>query len=480
MQSRLCCSSIFSATAEYRFWMKNQILEYYRTNKETHLEELKEFLSIPSISSEESHRQDVKKAALFIQQQLECLDFKNVQILPGEIKDHPLVIGELIVSSDAPTVLLYAHFDVQPVTPIEEWHHDPFKPEVKGNKLYARGAVDDKGQLWILLKAVEGYVKTGSKMPVNIKVLFEGDEESSGSHIERYVKSKPSYLTDVTSAVVLDTGMFAPGIPTIINGLRGIVAAEISVRTLNVDLHSGLYGGAAPNAIDALSEILTRVKSADGIIQIPGFYDRVNNPDIEELKIWDSLPFDEKIYLKEMGAKESTGDKNQSILCRTWARPTFEVNGMEGGYYNDGFKTIVPARATAKVSMRLVPDMSPEDVSKSLIEFVEEITPAYASSTVKVFGTSPPALFDTHAPELDAARIALTETFNSEAVFVRRGGSIPITSHLKEALDIPIIITGFSLPDSNVHAPDENIEIENFFKGIEAMGRFYHYLGTPK
>ncbi len=319
-------------------------------------------------------------------------------------------------------------------------------------------------------------MKTSGSLPVNVKVLFEGEEEIGCGHITRYVESKPAYLDDVTSVVVLDSGFYAPGIPTITTGLRGMVKANITVRTGKQDLHSGVYGGAAPNPLHALAKIIGALTTATGRVRVPGFYKSVQKPSKAECNSWSKLPFDETAFRDELGAKKLIGDSRYSVLHRTWALPTLDVNGMVGGFTGEGFKTVIPAEASAKVSMRLVPGMDPEATAESFKRYVQSVTPAYATCEVQILATAPAMLVDTSDKSCDAAAKALKETFKADVAYIRIGGSIPIAASFQSVLSKPVLVTGFVLPDCQMHAPNENLMIENMYGGIDAMTQYFHNL----
>ena len=332
-------------------------MNYYEQHHQEYLEGLKTFLRIPSISTLSEHKPDIQRAAEFVRSELERAGLQQAQLITGE--GNPLVYAEWLGAPGKPTILMYGHYDVQPPDPLDEWKSPPFEPDIRNDNIYARGSADDKGQTYILVKAVEGLLKQNGKLPVNVKFLIEGEEEVGGEHIESYVGSKPARLKS-DAAVICDTEMFAPELPTICVGLRGIVYGELVVQGADHDLHSGVYGGVAPNPIQAIAEILCALKDRDGHILIPGFYDRVAPPSPKERHAWAQLPFNENEYReKEVGVKELTGEPEISLFERTWARPTLEVHGIRGGFTGEGAKTVIPARALAKISMRLVADQTP-------------------------------------------------------------------------------------------------------------------------
>jgi acetylornithine deacetylase/succinyl-diaminopimelate desuccinylase-like protein len=440
------------------------------THRTALLEGLKTFLRIPSISTLSEHKPDIRRAAEFVRGELESAGLA-AELIEGE--GHPLVYGEWTGAPGKPTLLFYGHYDVQPPDPLDEWKSPPFEPEVRGDDLFARGASDDKGQTWILIKAVDRIMKTAGRLPVNVKFLVEGEEEAGGEHIGRYVASQPERLKDVDAAVICDTEMFAPELPTICVGLRGIVYAELHVEGANHDLHSGVYGGAAPNPIQAIAEILASLKDRDGRIQIPGFYDRVQAPAPKEREAWARLPFDEKEYTeKEMGARELVGEPGIPVLERVWARPTLEVHGIRGGFTGEGAKTVIPARATAKISMRLVADQRPDEAERQLREAVRKACPRGVAAELKILHSAAPSLVDPENPFIRAAAGAMEQVFGKPTVYIRSGGSIPIVGLFDRYLGIPSVLMGFGLPDDNLHAPNEKFHLPNLWRGIDAAVRF--------
>src|SRR6266852_1604256 len=348
-------------------------MNFYQQHHDEYLEGLKAFLRIPSISTLSENKGDVRKAAEFVRNELEKAGLADAHLIEGE--GNPLVYAEWLGAPGKPTILLYGHYDVQPPDPLDEWKSPPFEPEIRNNNIYARGSADDKGQTYILVKAVEGLLKQHGRLPVNVKFLVEGEEEVGGEHIESYVAGKPALIKS-DAAVICDTEMFAPELPTICVGLRGIVYGELIVQGADHDLHSGVYGGAAPNPIQAIAEILCALKDRDGHILIPGFYDRVQPPSQKERQAWARLPFNEQEYKeKEVGVKELTGEPEVPLFERVWARPTLEVHGIRGGFVGEGAKTVIPARALAKVSMRLVADQRPDEATAGLQAAVKAACP---------------------------------------------------------------------------------------------------------
>jgi acetylornithine deacetylase/succinyl-diaminopimelate desuccinylase-like protein len=451
-------------------------MDYFAQNRERFLEGLKEWLRIPSISTLPEHKQDIRRAAEFALKELRGAGMQNAQLIEKD-GHNPLVYAEWLGAPGKPTLLLYGHYDVQPVEPLEEWKSQPFEPEVRNDNIYARGACDDKGQTYILIKAVEGLMRTKGKLPVNVKFLLEGEEEVGGEHIEQYVASKPPQLKS-DAAVICDTEMFAPELPTICTGLRGIVYTEVHVQGADHDLHSGVYGGVAPNPLMALAEILTALKDREGRILIPGFYDAVAKPSKKEYDAWARLPFDEEEYRKkEIGAPALTGEPGRSTFERTWARPTIEVHGIRGGFIGEGAKTVIPARAVAKVSMRLVADQKPQQAFEQLKAAVEKACPKGVTVEVKLIHGAEASLTNTDNRFIQAAAEALAKTFGKETVYIRSGGSIPIVGSFERNLGIPSVLMGFGLPDDNLHAPNEKFHLPNFYRGMEAVALYLETLG---
>ena len=461
--------------------MSSAAVTYARENQKRFLDELKDLLRIPSVSTAEEHKPDILKAADMVANDLKRIGFEHVEIIPTS--GHPLVYADWLHAAGKPTALCYAHYDVQPAEPLDEWITPAFEPTERNNNIYARGAVDDKGQLWMQLKAFESLFKAGNgKLPINVRVLIEGEEEVGGEGIEDYVKAnagKEKLKADF--ALVTDTELFAPDIPTLCVGLRGLLYTEIEAKGAKVDLHSGVYGGAAPNAIFGLVEIINKLKDADGHVLIPGFYDAVQKPTDDELKAWASLPFNEEEYRKaEVGSYVLTGEPGYSVLYRTWARPTLEVHGIVGGFIAPGAKTVIPAKGSAKVSMRLVPNQDADDILKKFTDYVARITPKGISTSIKVHSKGPACVVSTDNPYARASVAAMHEIFGRDTVYIRSGGSIPIVTQFEKDLKIPSIMMGMGLPDDNLHAPNEKFHIPNFYRGIESVVRFFEILGNGK
>lgn len=473
--------------------MASPAVAFARENQQRFVNELKDLLRIPSVSTLEEHKGDVQKAADFVASELRRIGMENVEVIPT--KGHPLIYADWLHASGKPTVLMYAHFDVQPPEPLNEWVSPPFldkdaypvegddtknwtQPAERNGNIYARGAVDDKGQLWMEVKALESLMKAhDGKLPINVKIIFEGEEEVGGESIAEYVRKQKAKLK-ADFALVCDTELFAPNLPTLCVGLRGLVYTEIEAYGAKTDLHSGMYGGAAPNPFFALIEIISKLKDAKGKILIPGFYTKVKKPTNDELKAWKKLPFNEEHYRKtEVGSKVLTGEPGFSVLYRTWARPTLEVHGMPGGFVAPGAKTVIPAKATAKVSMRLVPNQDPDDILKRYTNFVKKITPKGIETKIKVWSKGPACVVGTDNKFVKASTEAMHDIFKKDTVFIRSGGSIPIVTDFQDVLKIPSVMMGFGLPDDNLHAPNEKFHIPNFHRGIESICLFFEKLG---
>ena len=455
-------------------------VEFAGANGMRFVEELKALLRIPSVSTAPEHREDVRRAAQFCADELRRIGMEEVELIETTTAErpggHPLVYAEFLYSEDKPTVLCYGHYDVQPAEPLDEWKSPPFDPTERDGNIYARGAVDDKGQMWMHVKAIESLMSAGT-LPVNVRVILEGEEEVGGEGIAKFVREHGDRLkADV--ALVSDTEMFAPDLPTLCVGLRGMIYTEIEARGAKTDLHSGIYGGAAPNPFVALAQVIAKLKDEDGKILIPHFYDKVAAPTDAELKAWKELPFDEEEYREaEIGSTELTGEPGFSALERTWARPTLDVHGMPGGFIGAGAKTVIPAKAVAKVSLRLVPDMTPAESFAQFKAYVESICPKGIQLEVRLIHSGDPIVVSTNNSFVRAATEAMAEVFGKQTVFVRGGGSIPIVGDFVRELNTPTVMMGFGLPDDNLHAPNEKFHLANFHRGIESIIRFFGKVG---
>ncbi|HEY6847117.1 MAG TPA: dipeptidase [Terracidiphilus sp.] len=456
--------------------MSSPAVEYARQNYPRFLDELKSLLRIPSVSTLPEHAGDCRAAAQLLAADLGKIGMENVRLI--ETAGHPLVYADWLHAPGKPTALTYGHYDVQPPDPLDEWLSPPFEPTERNGNIYARGAVDDKGQVVAQIKALESLLAANKGLPVNVRVLLEGEEEVGGEAIAAYVASKPATL-QADFALVSDTELFAPGLPTLCVGLRGMIYTELEVRGAKTDLHSGMYGGAAPNAFFSLAKILAGLKDEHGHILIPGFYDDIIPPSAEELAAWQSLPFDEEQYrIHEVGARALVGEPGYSVLERTWARPTLDVHGIPGGFTGAGAKTVIPAKALAKVSMRLVPGMTPAKAFALYKAYVEKIAPAGVDVEVRLIHSGEPCLIPVDNPYIQAATRALHQVWGKDTVFIRSGGSIPIVGDFARHLGLPSVMMGFGLPDDNLHAPNEKFNLKNFALGIESLIRFLEETGS--
>ena len=449
---------------------------FVKKNRARLLDELKELLRIPSISTAPEHAADVQRAAQFVAAALGKVGMENIEIIPTA--KHPLVYADWLHAPGKPTVLCYGHYDVQPADPLELWNSPPFEPTERDGNLYGRGTADDKGQMYSHIKAIEALRAEGGKLPVNLKFLIEGEEEVGGAGIAKFVAENPEKLqADV--ALVSDTAMYAEGIPTLCIGLRGLIYMEVDATGPARDLHSGLYGGAAPNAIFGLMELLSKAKNAEGVIQIPGIYNDVEEPAAAEIESWKSLPFEEREFLaKEVGSTQLTGEPGRMVFERVWSRPTFEVHGIAGGFTGAGAKTVIPAKATAKVSFRIVPRQNPEEVVTAFREWVRKNTPRGIETQVRVLSAAPGLVVNPDHPAIRVAARAFGQVFGKETVFVRSGGSIPIVGDFANHLGIPTILMGFGLPDDGLHSPNEKYKIENYYLGIRTVAHFLEEYGA--
>ena len=441
------------------------------------LRELTEFLSIPSVSALPDHAADCRRAADWLMQELRRLGCPVVNLVEGQ--GHPVVWAEGPQVPGKPTVLVYGHYDVQPPDPLNEWATPPFEPTIRDGKLYARGAADDKGQVYCLLKAYEAVRGPDGKPPVNVHFVFEGEEECGGRVIFDLLRAEPE-RTRADAALVCDMSYYAPGWPAVYTALRGLCYAEITVRTLQRDLHSGTYGGAAPNALETLVRLLADLKDEDGKIHIKKLYKSVEEPGKAELKSWKQLPFDEEKFLSdEVTGKALTGLDDYSVLERVWALPTFEIHGIKGGFVGEGAKTVIPAQASAKVSLRLVPGQRYEKVAKQLRKSVERYAPKWADVDVRILHGGDPVQVDVDAPAFDVLDQAFEEVTGRKAVHARAGGSIPIVPELGLA-GAPVILTGIGLPDDGLHSPNEKLDLTQLWNGITIFGRFFELLGEQE
>jgi acetylornithine deacetylase/succinyl-diaminopimelate desuccinylase-like protein len=449
------------------------VLDGYCTqNQPRFVEELIEFLRIPSISAQPEYAPDVRRNAEHLAAAARQAGFSIVEVV--ETGGHPAVYAERLVDPALPTVLVYGHHDVQPVDPLDEWISPPFEPQVRDGRLHARGAVDDKGQVYMHLKAVEAHLRTRGELPVNLRLLVEGEEEIGSEHFEELVGTMRERLTaDV--AVISDTGIFARGVPSLSVGLRGLAGVEVEVRGPSLDLHSGMFGGAVQNPVEALSRMLASLKDPQtGRVTVPGFYDDVIEPTAAEREGYRSLPFDEREFRATAGGiTETVGEEGWTDLERRWVRPTVEVNGIWGGYQGPGGKTIIPAHAGAKISCRLVPAQNPVVIGELVAEALRAATPPGVTSEVTVREGGNPVITPADHPAVRAASRAMAAVFGKEPVIVREGGSIPPVEVFQRVLGTQSVLVGVGLPDDQIHAPNEKFDLDHYAMGIRVLARLW-------
>ncbi|MCH8300857.1 MAG: dipeptidase [Candidatus Marinimicrobia bacterium] len=453
--------------------MGSKVIELIEKDENRYLEELKEFVRIPSISADPEKVDKMIDCANWVKGQLDNMGMENTEII--ETKGHPSVYGEWCKAEGKPTILIYGHYDVQPVDPVDLWDSPPFEPTVKNGGLYGRGTVDDKGQILLHMKAVEAHLQAEGELPINIKFLVEGEEEVGSKNLVPLIKDNLEKLK-ADLILISDSSMFAKGMPSICYGLRGISYFELRVKGTNGDLHSGSFGGAVINPANALARIIAKLKDEKGRILIPGIYDDVLPLTDEERKVFANLPHDDEKYRKMLGAPELFGEEGYSTLERVWARPCLDVNGIISGYTGEGAKTVIPAKASAKISLRLVPNQTPDRVEELFRKYIEEIAPPSVEVEIETLHGGMPYISPIDNPIFDSVREALKKGFKADTVAIREGGSIPIVTDFTELLKSPVILIGFGLPDENAHAPNEWIDLENYQKGILSMAYLYEGL----
>ncbi len=443
--------------------------EYHEKHKERFEKELMELLRIPSISTDPAYRNEVRKAADHLKGRMEEAGVNKAEVM--ETNGHPVVYGERKVSRKAPTVLVYGHYDVQPPDPLDLWETDPFEPEVRDEKIYARGACDDKGQMYMHIKAFEAMVQTDS-LPCNVKFLIEGEEEIGSANLADFVENNKSLLkADVV--LVSDTAMISNEVPSITTGIRGISYLEVELTGPNRDLHSGIYGGAVDNPANVLCRMIASLVDSDGRIAIPGFYDDVKVPGPDEKEAFERLPFDLEAYKKDLGIREVAGEKGFTTLERGAVRPTLDVNGIWGGYTGEGAKTVIPSKAHAKISMRLVPDQRSDKITQLFSDHFREIAPNTVDVKIIEHHGGDPALTPVDSVGYKAASEAMATTFGVEPIPLRTGGSIPIVNLFDEKLSLRTILMGFGLDSDGIHSPNEKFGLFNYHKGIETIPYFH-------
>ena len=443
--------------------------KFFSANQARMEEELFELLRIPSVSAKSEHNADTARCAEWLKQSLDRIGVP-AKIYPT--KGHPIVVGEWKKAKGAPTVLIYGHYDVQPPEPLDLWTSPAFEPTVRDGRIYARGSVDDKGQIFLHIKALEAHLATRGKLPVNVIVLIEGEEEVGSDNLAEFVSSHKEML-QADAVVISDSAMFAEGQPSILSSLRGLAYFEITVQGPAGDLHSGSYGGAVQNPATALAKIIATFHDENGHIAIKGFYDKVRDWDPKNREGIKKLPYDDKQLMKEVAVSALGGEKGYTTLEKLWIRPTCEVNGLLSGYTGEGAKTVLPAKAMAKVSCRLVPDQDPREIEKLMTAHVTSVAPPGVKATVKALHGGSPWRADLTGPIFEAAKRALAKSYSKEPVIVGEGGSIPVVSDFQRVLNAPVLLVGFGLPGENAHAPDEWMSQENFRIGMRAMAALW-------
>ncbi len=449
-------------------------IEYARANRTRSLAELEEFLRIASVSTQPEHESDIGHAAEWLRDRLLSAGFPRADIMPTP--GHPVVYAEWLAAGDgAPTILIYGHYDVQPPDPLEEWNTPPFEPTIVGDDIFARGAADDKGQLYVHVKAIEAFKETEGAPPVNVKCIFEGEEECGSPNLEPFIREHAGLLA-ADAAVISDTHIMGKELPSIVYALRGLAYIEVKVTGPEYDLHSGIYGGAVHNPINALCRMIAQLQDENGHIAIPGFYDQVRELEADERAELAKIPFERKEWLLEAGVKTDWGEPAYTIVERTTARPTLDVNGIWGGYTQPGTKTVLPSQAFAKISMRLVPDQDPAEITRLLQNYMAEIAPPAVTVEVRDLNRGNAALVRRDSPAMKAAFRAYTEVFGQEPILVREGGSIPVVATFQRELGIETVLMGLGLPDDRLHSPNEKFHLPNFYKGIETAIHFMRFL----
>ncbi|WP_445506375.1 dipeptidase [Niallia sp. 03190] len=455
--------------------MDSRIISYLTKNREDHLHELCQFLSIESISALPDYKQKVKETAEWTAEALKKSGMENVKVY--ETEGHPVVYGDYLHAVGKPTVLVYGHYDVQPVDPLHLWESPPFSPEIRDGKIFARGASDDKGPVFMHIKAVESILKTTGTLPVNIKFCIEGEEEIGSPHLPLFVEENKSLLSaDVI--VISDTTMLDKGKPTICYGLRGLCGLQINVKGPNGDLHSGLFGGAVQNPITALVHTISTFHNEDGEITVSGFYDKVASLTEEEKQAYKALPIQDRQFIDQTGVPALVGEKGFSTLERIWVRPTLDINGINGGFQGEGIKTVIPSEASAKITCRLVPNQDPDEILSLLQAHIKKHTPAGVEVTMQLFDKGAPFLTPFDHPAIQAAGKAYEQVYQVPTSYTRGGGSAAIVAVFDELLQLPIVLMGFGLPDENFHAPNEHFHLENYDKGLLTICTYWYELSS--
>lgn len=447
-----------------------EVINYINQNKNNYIEELKDYLRIPSISTLSSHKKDMTTCSKFVAKKLKDAGMNNIKIIPT--KGNPLVYGEWMKAAGKPTVLIYGHYDVQPVDPLKLWKSNPFEPVVKDGKIWARGANDNKGQNFVHIKSVEAFLKTKKSLPLNVKFLIEGEEEVGSVNLEMFLKTNQKLLK-CDAVLISDTSLYAEGVPTINYGLRGLAYMEVEITGPNRDLHSGSFGGSVANPINELAKLISKLIHKNGRITIPNFYKDVlpfTKKEIDNIK---SLKFSDKNYAKELGVKELQGEKDFNTLQRLWGRPTLDCNGIWGGFTEEGAKTVLPSKATAKISMRLVPNQNPKLIANEFTKYVKSLVPKSVKIKVTNMHGGSPVVIPLDSPAIKAASNAVSKAFGKKTVYTREGGSIPIVVDFVKELKAPAVLMGLGLDTDDIHSPNEHFSLKSFELGILSSAYFF-------
>ncbi len=452
-----------------------EVIKYIGENRETFIDELKDFLRIPSISTLAENKKDINYCANFVMEKLKQAGMSRVEVFQSE--GHPIVYGEWLGAPGKPTILVYGHYDVQPVDPIDLWDSPPFEPAIKNGKIYARGATDDKGQVFMHIKSVESFFRTVGSTPLNIKFVIEGEEEIGSEHLEPFINNNVDLLK-CDAVLISDTSLYAPGVPTLTYGLRGLAYMEVEVTGPNRDLHSGTFGGAVGNPINTLAQMISKLHDKDGKVTIPGFYKDVLKLTKKERENYKLLKFSEKKFAKELGVSKLHGEKGFSSLERTWARPTLDCNGIFGGFTGKGAKTVLPSNTTAKISMRLVPNQDPNKIAKQFEKHIKKLTPKYVKVKVSNLHGGFPSMTSLDNKASIAAAKAMAKAFGKKTVFIREGGSIPIVTVFAKKLKAPVVLMGLGLNTENLHSPNEHFDLNHFHLGIISSANFIEEFST--
>jgi acetylornithine deacetylase/succinyl-diaminopimelate desuccinylase-like protein len=446
-----------------------EVIKFIKDNRLNYIEELKDFLRIPSVSTLPEHKTDIEKCAKYVADKLKKASMSRVEIFKTE--GHPIVYGEWLGAPGKPTVLVYGHYDVQPVDPIELWNNPPFDPVVKNGKIFARGATDDKGQMYMHIKSVEAFFKTIGSLPLNVKFIIEGEEEIGSESLNVFIK-RNSELLKCDAILISDTPLYQAGIPTLTYGLRGLAYMEVEVTGPNRDLHSGTFGGAVANPINVLANIISKLQDKSGKITIPNFYNDVLKISKKEKENFKALKFSDKKFVEELGLTETAGEKGYSTLERVWVRPTLDCNGIVGGFTGKGAKTVLPAKAATKISMRLVPNQDHDTIAAQFTQYIKKLAPKTVKVSVRNLHGSQPCLTQLNDSAIIAASKAMEKAFGKKTIYIRDGGSIPIVPLFTKKLKAPIVLMGLGLNSENLHSPNEHFDLNHFHLGIMSSAYF--------